>query len=359
MNTLALSATSHAYARPLVVRFGALGDTAILTALIRALHARFDAPVDVACGGWVQPLLESQPGVGKLYPLFTRRLPYVINPQQWLFVERLRARGPGPVWICQTDDISHSLVRRAGIESRWCVTQRDFPTQPNEHAVDRLLRMAHAIPPMLAQMPDRPPSRTAPKLVLPPGARDDARAWLARRGLEGRPLILVQAGNKRTMRIGTRKRARNKKYWPEERWAAVLDGLHSRLPDAAILLLGVRLESLLNRDILQHARTRGAVDVAGEVPVTRLIALCAQARGMVSVDTGPAHVAAAVGCPLVVMFGSQDPTFYAPRSESSVVEVISGSRTSEHPLLDITPQAVLDAWERLNAQTNESPPRAQ
>ena len=48
---------------PLIVRFGAMGDMVILTALIRALHDRLDTGIDIACGGWVRPLLDSQPGV--------------------------------------------------------------------------------------------------------------------------------------------------------------------------------------------------------------------------------------------------------------------------------------------------------
>ena len=59
-------------ARPLIVRFGAMGDMVILTAAIRALHQRFGSPIDVACSGrWVRPLLEGQPGVG-VCTCFTR-----------------------------------------------------------------------------------------------------------------------------------------------------------------------------------------------------------------------------------------------------------------------------------------------
>ena len=328
----------------------------ILTALIRALHFRFASEIDIACGGWLQPLLDGQPGVGQIVSLYTRRLPFVLNPQQWAFVEWLRARGPGPVWICQTDDVSHSLARRAGYDARWCVTQREYPRLPDEHAVDRLLRMADATPPMVAPLGARAtPLRFAPKLVVSARSADDAQSWLQGRNLHERPLVLIQAGNKRTMRLGARTRARNKKYWPEERWAVVIDGIHRKLPDAAILLLGVRLESPLNRAMLRHTRSRAAVDVAGQVPLQRLIALCERARAMVSVDSGPAHVAAAVGCPLVVMFGSQDPAFYAPRGESSPVEIVVGSRTSDHPLLDITPNAVLAALERLDVlETSET-----
>jgi heptosyltransferase-2/heptosyltransferase-3 len=323
----------------------------ILTALIRALRQRFDTQIDVACGGWLRPLLEGQPDVGRIYSLYTRQLPYALNPQQWLFVQRLRARGPGPVWICQTDQVSHELVRRAGYDPRWFVSQRDFPPIPG-HYVDCLLRMAMATPPMLDQTRASVMApRVAPKLLAQPKWRDEARTWLAQRGLERRPIILIQAGNKRTMRLGSRRRLRNKKYWPEQRWAEVIDRIHALSPNAAILLLGVAFESQLNRAILHHVRTSTAFDVAGDIPMQRLIALCEQAIGMISVDTGPAHVAAAVGCPLVVMFGCQDPNFYAPRSETGPVEVISGDRTADHPLLAITPDAVLAAWDRVRTHS--------
>jgi len=52
--------------RPLIVRFGSMGDVVISLALIHALHKRFGAPVDViSSGSWTKPLLESQPGVGQ------------------------------------------------------------------------------------------------------------------------------------------------------------------------------------------------------------------------------------------------------------------------------------------------------
>lgn len=334
--------------RPLIVRFGAMGDMVILTVLIRALHRRFGTDIDIACGGGVRPLLEGQPGVGRIFSLQGRRLPYVSSPHQWAFVRRVRARGPRPVWICQIDEASHSLINRAGCSEQWSVSQRDYPTAPGEHAIDRLLRMANATPPMLARdLRVLATSGTAPTLAVPANAHSETSAWLQERQLHDRPLVLIQAGNKRTMRLGSRDRARNKKYWPEHRWAAVINGIQRSSPDAAILLLGVGMESFLNRSILKRTHARRAVNVAGDVPVSRLIALCARAQAMISVDTGPAHVAAAVGCPLVVLFGSQDPNFYAPRSASSAVEIVIGSGSSDRPLLDVTPDAVLAAWELL------------
>jgi len=48
---------STASSRPLLVRFGALGDMTILTVMIRRLYERFGVPVDiVGSGGWTRPV---------------------------------------------------------------------------------------------------------------------------------------------------------------------------------------------------------------------------------------------------------------------------------------------------------------
>jgi heptosyltransferase-2/heptosyltransferase-3 len=87
-------------ASPLVIRFGALGDMVILTALIRTLHARFGSRVDlVLTERHLRPLLEAQPWIGTLYCVSTRKIPYRLNPQLWQLTARLRARGTGPVWV--------------------------------------------------------------------------------------------------------------------------------------------------------------------------------------------------------------------------------------------------------------------
>ena len=64
----------------------------------------------------------------------------------------------------------------------------------------------------------------APGAYLKVSARQqaDLDGWLEARGLAGAPLVLLQAGNKRTMRWGLRRLAINHKYWPPERWAAVM-----------------------------------------------------------------------------------------------------------------------------------------
>jgi len=335
--------------RPLVVRFGAMGDTVILLTLIRMLHQRFASPVDVlSSGSWTQPLLEGQPGVGRIYLLRSGRAPFALDPQKQRLAVRLRERGPSLTWACQYVPKARELLLSAGIPDTLVVHLNTTEPFGHEHIVDRYACFAKCSPVAFEEFYA---SRFAvhavdelrtPPLCVPQWHRNDTQRWLQARGLADRPLILIQAGNKRTMRWWS---PSNTKYWPERHWARVLQALRDHEPQAEILLLGVESERALNRDIRALARVGRVHNVAGELPISRLLALQERAHGMISVDTGPAHSAAALDCPLVVMFGHVDPAFYCPRAPSAAVAVVRAD-APQPSIRDIAPEQVIAAWER-------------
>ena len=59
------------------------------------------------------------------------------------------------------------------------------------------------------------------------------------------------------------------------------------------------------------------------MPLGELRAVLAASHAVLSVDTGPAHIAAAVGTPLLVVFGPTDPAVFQPRGPG-VVELLLG-----------------------------------
>lgn len=343
--------------RPLLVRFGALGDMVILTVAIQALWRRFGMPVDiVASGPWTEPLLAGQPGVGNIYLVGSRRRAYWLSPDQWQLVRQLRARGSGPTWMAETDaDKAMWLLHRAGWrDAEVCHMAALPPPNADEHYCERMQRFANLTPLSLAGNAARLDTLSAPHCVLQvdDGQRAALTSWLSTKGLVNRPYILIQAGNKRTMRRGARQRASNTKYWPEENWAAVLRGLRERHPDHAVLLLGTPMEAALNQDILQLANINDAHNVANEVPIPRLMALADAAAGMISVDTGPAHVAAAVGCRVVTLFGAMNPAFYAPRGPGAPSRPVVGMVEGQRSMLGITVEDVLCAWQQVDRSRN-------
>ncbi len=341
--------------RPLVVRFGAFGDMILLTALIRELHARWQRPVDVlTSGSWSEPLLRGQPGVGDVYSLRSRKTPYWLSSEQRRVVSRLRARGAGPTWLCDDSDEARALLARADLAEAQIADVRDHPLRPGEHATEQWRRFAAVSPAAWAGR--APPGEfTALRgcgLEVATADRDDLDAWLARRGLAGVPLILVQVGNKRTMRRGLRRLATNHKHWPYDRWAEVIRVVGADRPRHTIVLLGAGPEFALNEEVAALARGVKTHNAADDLPVPRLVALLARADALITVDSGPAHAAAAVGCPLVVLFGRASPSLYRPLGVAGAqVELVRGEIDGAPSMLAIPAQTVIEAWRRLGPRT--------
>jgi heptosyltransferase-2/heptosyltransferase-3 len=78
-----------------------------------------------------------------------------------------------------------------------------------------------------------------------------------------------------------------------------------------------------------------------------LLPLLERADGMIAIDTGPTHAAAALGCPTVALFGKSDPVLYRPGGTETRVAVVTGTVDGQPDILGITPEAVLDAWRTL------------
>ncbi len=343
--------------RPLIVRCGAFGDMVLLTALIRPLAQRFSSPVDIVTSGpWSEPLLRGQPGVGNIWTLRSRKTPYWASLDQHRVVRRLTERGAGPTWFCDGNDAARPLLRRAGITDQFVVAAKDHDLRPGEHATEQWRRLAQILPAAFrdANLPPADLSRIAPGCFLQVSdqQRRDAHQWLQARGLATVPLILIQVGNKRTMRRGLRRLAVNSKHWPRERWAEVLRFLRRRHPDHAIVLLGTGPEAKLNEEIAMAAGAQRLCNAADDLPVPRLIALLERGDGLITVDSGPAHAAAAVGCPQVVLFGKALPSLYRPwGSAGADVKVLCGQIDGHPDMLGIAVESVTDAWSGLRLRT--------
>jgi len=342
--------------RPLVVRFGAFGDMVLLTALIRPLHARFGCPVDVVTSGpWSIPLLAGQPGVGEILSVRSRKTPYWIAPDQRRLVHRLSVRGVGPTWFCDANDAELPMLRRAHIPVEYVVDVKDHPLRPGEHATEQWRRMARLTPRAVAPPVTAEPNETGCFLSVSAAQRADLAAWLRARQLEDAPLLLVQAGNKRTMRRGLKRLAENPKYWPSDRWAEVIRFLSVRSPHHRIVLLGTGPEYRLNQELIAAAGVEGLVNAADDLPIPRLVALLGRASGLLTVDSGPAHAAAAVGCPQVVLFGKASPSLYRPWGAAGAeVKLLRGEIAGEPSMLGIAAADVISAWSALELRP---PPR--
>ncbi|MHB1617878.1 MAG: glycosyltransferase family 9 protein, partial [Metallibacterium sp.] len=178
-------------------------------------------------------------------------------------------------------------------------------------------------------------------------------AWLTARGFGARPLLLLHAGNKRTLkRGGARGRLGDSKAWPDARWVALLRAMHARVPEAVILLTGTPPEQPWLRRLARASGLAAAQAIGDDLPLPRLLALQARATGMISVDTGPAHSAAALGCPLLVLYGAASAAAWLPRSaQDSPVLWRGGADAGCQRLLETSVEEAVAAWQALPLRT--------
>ena len=329
---------------PLALRFGALGDMVMAIPLLRALAERHGQPCDViGRGPWLPDLYRHLPFVGELHYLNSRNLPYILDPRKRSVVRWLRSRPPGPIYLLQDDDITMSLIHRSGVAiTAW---NRAVSRNPIEHTIDRHRR--------LAGFGDD--YRRDPELRVSAAEAEECSQWLATLGLEQAPLVLIQAGNRKTR--SWRRSATDRKIWPETHWAQVAREVLASRPDVRVLFIGVPKEQPLALRLVAQLGDPRVLAVADQLPLRRLFALLRGAHSLISVDTGPAHAAVALGCPAVVLFGTTDPRItgpYAGTSQMLAVVPPGAPMPTDLPpwppgmsLSTISPAAVLSAWSQL------------
>lgn len=158
----------------------------------------------------------------------------------------------------------------------------------------------------LAPLGPLPSSLPVPRLGVAEVGRTMAGAWLAARGMGPGEAVVIQPGAGSAVKV-----------WPG---FAVLT---RRLRDADLPLVtlagpadGPVVDALLTSGVLAEERlARGWL-------LPEVAALLSLARGTVGNDSGPTHLAAAVGCPTVAIFGPTDPAVWAP--VGAHVRVVAG-----------------------------------
>lgn len=290
--------------RILLIKLSALGDVVQTLPTLEALRAAYPkAEIAWLVEEAAAPLLSRHPALDNV--LIARR-------QTWLRAARTR-RGLATAWqegrrlvqtlrrqpfdaVLDLQGLFKSAFwtwlarspRKIGFAgSRECsslaLTDRLPPYDPDEHAVRRYLRLAEHLGAAAA------PSRF--RLALPPAAGQDlAPLWTASNG----PLLVLHPGTRWPS-----------KHWPPQLWAQLADVLQ-QARRARIVVTG----SAADRPLIAQIRAQmhgEAIDLSGRTDLAALARLFFQADAAVTTDTGPMHLAAAVGTPVAAVFGPTAP----------------------------------------------------
>jgi predicted lipopolysaccharide heptosyltransferase III len=102
------------------------------------------------------------------------------------------------------------------------------------------------------------------------------------------------------------------KAWPLERFAALADWLADQ--GTVVALIGHQEEVLLGQQIINLTKCKPR-NLMGQTRLLQLAALMKRSALFVGNDGGPMHIAAAVGCPVLGLFGPTDPHVWGPRGK--------------------------------------------
>lgn len=130
-----------------------------------------------------------------------------------------------------------------------------------------------------------------------------ARDFLRERGIRDQvPMIALCPGS-----INSRA-----KRWPTDRYAALADQLIDEL-GAEVLLVGSKAESDVSLDVARQMHNKPKM-LTGETDLAELVAILSLTDLLVTNDTGPAHIASALGRSTLVIFGPTNPLTTRPFS---------------------------------------------
>ncbi len=103
------------------------------------------------------------------------------------------------------------------------------------------------------------------------------------------------------------------KAWPLERFAAVADWLSGQ--GIRVALIGSQREILIGQQIINLTKHK-PVNLMGNTCLSQLAALMKRSHLLIGNDGGPMHMAAAVGCPVLGLFGPTNPAVWGPRGKN-------------------------------------------
>lgn len=100
--------------------------------------------------------------------------------------------------------------------------------------------------------------------------------------------------------------------WPLENFEQLSEKLLHVIPQSRLVITGVASEQRDARFIMERVRNPRCIDFTGKTNFRELLALYSLARLMVTNDSGPAHFAALLSLPTIVLFGPETPRLYSP-----------------------------------------------
>jgi heptosyltransferase-2/heptosyltransferase-3 len=309
------AATPALSPRIVLIRPDHLGDVLLATPTAAVLQdALPSARIDWLVGPWTAEVVRIAGGRGAVrtieFPGFARHpksstaAPYAVLVRE---AARLRTGAYDAALVLRPDHWwGAMLAALAGIPRRFGFSVpecRPFLTDtlpaPNGHVVESNQALALLAGRRLNGVAPAESAILSPRFPVPPDDAVWARAWDEAADDRHAPLVAIHPGSGAPV-----------KNWLPERWSAVAGGI-ARAHGARIVLTGGPGERALVGQVMAPLDPRPRV-LVGETTLGQLAALFARCDLVVGGDSGPLHLAAAVGTPTLRLYGPTDVREFGP-----------------------------------------------
>jgi lipopolysaccharide heptosyltransferase II len=331
--------------RILIIKWSALGDVVIATALFSDIRNAFpDAVIDLHTHPPHKQLFLHDPRFNELCAIDVRRGQGWRGAQQWL--RFVLDKAYDAVFDLQSNDRSRLLMTLwwlTGRSPRWRVgNHRRFPYNVTR-APESGVRHAFDIHRETLAAAGIPTLTDRPALHIGEDHHRRAAALMEAHGLEKDRFAVLIPGSKATGML---------KRWGTERYAALAEMLKERGLKNVVMLGGPDDWEECAR-IAARCSGNWLVNLCGETRVLDIVPICAAARLIVANDTGPAHVASCTEAPMLVICGPTDPRRVKPvgnhvRALQAGIDCINCYRkecSNRHACMElITPRMVLETF---------------
>lgn len=340
---------SEQYKNILIVRTDRIGDVVLTTPAIAALRKTFhQARISILVAPATRPLVEGNLHIDEILVDDRRKNPGLLG--FWKLVNQIKNRRFDLAIVFHTKKRTNSLCFLAGIPRRIGYANDKFGFLLTDKIKDeRHFGKKHEAQYCLDVLAPLGVKSDALKTFVP--VKEESERWVAdlfkKDGLANtQRKIAVHLGASDTT-----------KEWPAERFAELVAALQKKY-SCAVIFVGGEATRQAASSILPKVQAGPVLDLTGQTSLSQLISLFKHCQLLISNDSGPVHVADAVGTPVVSIFTRNQPGINPERwrplgSKSRVVApkpgevLLNQGQISSKDLQLIQTQEVLDVVDAL------------
>jgi heptosyltransferase III len=285
----------------LFITLSNIGDAIMTTPVLQALHTVYpEKKIDIVADQRSSEIFFYCPFRGEIFiknkKSFLRGTPKLLG--------KLWSRHYDLVVDLRTDGLAYLLRSKIKL-TKW------YRGETDKHAVQQHMDVIGSIY----------SNKPTPECHIWTGQADERYAQLVLGDIIGKRILALGPGANY-----------QKKIWPSENYIALINKLAGMID--AVILLGNRQDGELSKVITVPAGLP-TLDLCGRTTILQAAAVMRYATIFVGNDSGPGHIAAALGVPTITIFGPGEPECYCPWSKNSQYVIGDGNDIKNASVEDV------------------------